>query len=356
MTNRTRVFLFTAAGVLVAALATGLVAWASGLSAIGSSSPDELAYVPRDAQMVAFADVRQLMNSPLHDRFRQFETTRPSGPDSLEARTGIKFDTDIDRVLIASNKASDAPASSVSRFPKPPGVGAVSDSFGVQQSLIVARGRFDVVRIEGLMRQQGAEVEQYRGKRVVAIEDGANGAHNIALTFAEPGLLLFGPREMVRGALDAKTGAAQGISANSEFMSLVDGVDEGTAWTVAKFDAVSGRSPVPGAIVSQLPPINWLAASGRVDSGVHGLVRAEAKDEDSARNLRDVVQGFLSFARLQASRDPAYKATLDSVALSAEGKSVSLSFELTPAALDLLSSAPLTPRSGSPSGSRGIPR
>ena len=52
--------------------------------------------------MVAFADVRQLMNSPLHDRFRQFEATRPSGPDSLEARTGIKFDTDIDRLLVAS--------------------------------------------------------------------------------------------------------------------------------------------------------------------------------------------------------------------------------------------------------------
>jgi len=343
MTNRTRVFLFTAAGVLVAALATGLVAWASGLSAIGSSSPDELAYVPRDAQMVAFADVRQLMNSPLHDRFRQFEATRPSGPDSLEARTGIKFDTDIDRILVAS-MGGDKPLAPA--LPPAPGVAVQSPS------LLVARGRFDVVRIEGLMRQQGAEVEQYRGKRVVAIGDAKN---NTALTFAEPGLLLFGPRDLVHVALDAKTGAAQGISANGEFMSLVDGVDEGTAWTVAKFDAVSGRSPVPGAIVSQLPPINWLAASGRIDSGVHGLVRAEAKDEDSARNLRDVVQGFLSFARLQASRDPAYKATLDSVALSAEGKSVSLSFELTPAALDLLSS-PLTPRSGSPSGSRGIPR
>ena len=199
---------------------------------------------------------------------------------------------------------------------------------------LIAHGRFDAVRIEGLMRQQGAQVDQYRGKRVVAIKNDANDA---ALTFAGPGLLLFGAGDSVRAALDAKAGAAQGIGANTEFMALVNDVDEGTAWSVAKFDSVAGRSPLPGGIVNQLPPINWLAASGRIDSGLHGRVRAEAQDEQSARDLRDVVQGFLSLARLQGSRDPGYKGMLDSVMLNAQGKSVSLSFELTPAVLDSLS-------------------
>jgi hypothetical protein len=121
-------------------------------------------------------------------------------------------------------------------------------------------------------------------------------------------------------------------------MALVDGVDEGTAWSVAKFDSISDRAPLPSSVLGQLPPINWLAASGRIDSGLHGLVRAEARDEQSAQNLRDVVQGFLSLARLQSSRDPAYKGMLDSVMLNAQGKSVSLSFDLTPAVLDVLSS------------------
>ncbi len=335
MAKRTRVFLFAAAGVLVAALATGLVAWASGaslLAALGANGPDELAYVPATAQMVAYANMRELMNSPFRDRFRQFETTRPSTPDGIEARTGIKFDTDIDRVLIASMGDNIAPL-----VAPPPGVGAVSGS----PSLVIARGRFDVVRIEALMGEQGADVEQYRGKRVVSIRDATN---NSALTFAEPGLLLFGPRDAVRGALDAKAGATDGIGANKEFMALVNQVDEGTAWSVAKFDSVSGRAPLPPAVINQLPPINWLAASGRVDSGLHGLVRAEARDEQSAQNLRDVVQGFLALAKLQGSREPAYKGALDSVALTADGKSVSLSFELTPAVLDLLSSPANAPR------------
>ena len=127
MAKRTRVFLFAAAGVLMAILATGLVAWASGgslLAALGSNAPDELAYVPGTARMVAFADVRQVMSSPFQDRLRQFEGTNSSNPDNLEARTGIKFDTDIDRILVASMASDDASARA-------------------DRSLLIARGRFD---------------------------------------------------------------------------------------------------------------------------------------------------------------------------------------------------------------------
>ena len=110
--------------------------------------------------------------------------------------------------------------------------------------------------------------------------------------------------------------------------------------------SASGPGPFPPALMNQLPPINWLAASGRVDSALHGLVRAEARDVQSAESLRDVVQGFLALAKLQGGRDPAYRSMLDSVALTANGTSVSLSFDVTPAALDLLT--PTVPRCEAP--------
>jgi hypothetical protein len=312
MTKRTRVFLLVSAAVLAAVLATGLAARGGG--ALGASAPDELTYVPGAAGMVAYADVRQVMNSPFHDRFRQFQNANPSA-DGIETRTGIKFDRDVDSVLVASMDAPQ-PASPSS------------------SALLIARGRFDSTRIEALMREQGGQVEQYRGKRIVSLKD------DVAvptLAFAEPGLLLFGASDNVRSALDAKAGAAQSIRGNTDFMALVGEVDEGTAWTVAKFDALlSQRGPLPDAVIGQLPPINWLAASGRIDAGLHGLVRAEARDEQSAQNLRDVVQGFLSLARLQRSRDPAYRQVLDSVTLNTKGSSVSLSFDVSPAVLDSL--------------------
>lgn len=340
MTKRTRIFLFASAGVLIAVLATGLVAWASGAAAVGAGGPDELAYVPGTARMVAYADVRQVMNSQLRDRFRQYQRGNPSGPDSLEARTGIDFERDVDRVLVASIDSNG-------RLLLPPTAGTGAAGPGRGWSLLIARGRFDAVRIEGLMQQQGARVEQYRGKRLVSIKDES---HDAALAFAEPGLVLFGADAGVRGALDAKAGAVNAIGGNREFMAMIDGVAEGTAWSVAKFDSLAGSTPIPDAVVNQLPPINWLAASGRIDSGLHGLVRAEAQDEQSAQNLRDVVQGFLALARLQSTREPAYKGVIDSVALNADGKSVSLSFDVTPAALDALTSSanaarrPIAPR------------
>ena len=312
MKSRTRVFLFAAAGVLIASLATGLVAWATHVSAAGAT--DELAYVPATSLMVAYADIRGLMNSPFHDRFRQFQRTSPAGSDDLEARTGIRIDTDVDGVLVAST-----------------GVDASLER--ADASLLIARGRFDASRIEGLMRGRGGQIDQYRGKRIVTV---ANTTNDAALAFAEPGLLLFGPQASVRGALDAKAGASPGIGSNREFMALVNDVSDGTAWSVAKMDTASGRTPFPPAVMNQLPPINWFAASGRVDSGLHGRLRAEARDVQSAESLRDVVQGFLALARLQGGRDPAYRSMLDSVALTANGTSVSLTFDVTPAALDLL--------------------
>lgn len=317
MAKRTRVFLLMAAGVLVAGLATGLVAWSMGVpvfAALGSGAQEELGFVPNDAHLVAYADLRQVMNSPLRDKLEQLQRDNPSNVDGLEARTGINLQRDIDRVVVA-----------------------MSDGDGrTDRPLLVARGRFDVVKIEGLMREQGADVAQYRGKRLVFIKDDT---HDAALAFIETGVVLFGDGVAVRRAIDTKAGAAADITGNKEFMDLVGNVDDASAWTVAKFDALMGRASFPTEVAKQLPPINWLSASGRVDAGVHGLVRAEARDEESAQSLRDVVRGFLALARIQGAQSPDLRGMLNSMELGGEGKTVSLSFDVTPGLIDLLGAA-----------------
>jgi hypothetical protein len=328
MAKRTRVFLFVAAGVLAAGLATGLVAWSMGVpvfAALRSNVPDELAYVPDNVHLVAYADVREVMASPFRDRLRQYQHANPAGADGLEARTGINLDTDIDLVVAAmSARTGDA------RTDRP---------------LLIARGRFNEVKIEGLMRDQGAQVEQYRGKRLIFVKDQT---HDAAVAFVETGLVLFGDGTAVRHAIDTKAGAAANITGNKEFMNLVGDVDEGTAWTVAKFDALAGRTPLPADVTNQLPPINWLAASGRVDGDVHGLVRAEARDNEAGQNLRDVVRGFLALAKIQGSKTPQLQTTLNSIELGGEGPSVSLSFDVTPDVLDLLGSMGAARRPAAP--------
>jgi hypothetical protein len=330
MAKRTRIFLLAAGGVLVAGLATALVAWAIGapvLAALDSNVPAELVYVPDTARMVGFADVRTVMNSEFHDRFRQFQRSNPSGTGGLEAQTGISVERDVDRVLMATAAGATAPSRA-------------------DRTLLVVSGRFDEPKIESFMRGRGAQVANYRGKKLVSVMDGST---DVALAFAETGLVLFGNRDFVSRGLDAKAGAAADISANADFMRLLAGVVEGTAWTVAQFDSLTSDTAFPGELAERLPPIKWLAGSVRVDSGLHGLLRAETPDEQSAQNLRDVVQGFLALARLQASRRPEFRGVLDSLMLSGEGKSVTFSFDLSASVLDLLTSGgalrpPATPR------------
>ena len=75
MTNRTRRFLFVATGILVVGLGTGLVAsymgGLQGLTLIGGNGPAELEYVSADARMVAFANVRDVMDSELRQKLMQ---------------------------------------------------------------------------------------------------------------------------------------------------------------------------------------------------------------------------------------------------------------------------------------------
>ena len=74
MTKRTRVFMAVAVGVIVAGLGTGLFAsymGFQGLTIVGGNGPDELAYIPADAKLVGFADVRAVMNSELRQKFRE---------------------------------------------------------------------------------------------------------------------------------------------------------------------------------------------------------------------------------------------------------------------------------------------
>ena len=67
MTKKTRYVLFGSAGALLAGLATGLVAYLAYTRSgpLPDGLPPEVRYVPANAEVVAFANVRSVMNSEL---------------------------------------------------------------------------------------------------------------------------------------------------------------------------------------------------------------------------------------------------------------------------------------------------
>jgi len=313
MTKRTRLFLGVASGILVAGLGTGLVAAYVGgfqnFTLIGGDGPAELTYVPADARVVAYADIRNVMNSEVRRKLSASLQGTGDGAAHFKEQTGIDLETDIDYVVASSS-----------------GMGEPSQG---DRPLVLAKGRFDEVRIEGLIRDQGGVVEDYNGSKLLI-----SGEKKLAVVFLEPGLAAIGGADAVRKSIDTKA-AGSNVKGNDEVMRLVRDIDDGDAWVVARFDALTGGR-LPAEVANQLPPINWFSARGFVNSGVDGQLRVETRDEVSAKNLQDVVRGFMALGRLQSGQHPEVAAFLDTVQLSGDGKTVSLSFSLRPEMIEAL--------------------
>ena len=85
MSNKTRYFVAVTGAILVIGLGTGIVASYMGLPVsvfTSAAGPEELEYVPADAAVVAYANVRDVMNSQLRQRFREMEPT-PGAPERV---------------------------------------------------------------------------------------------------------------------------------------------------------------------------------------------------------------------------------------------------------------------------------
>jgi len=313
MKNRTRLFLVVAVGVLVLGLGTGLVASYVGIqnfTIIGGNGPDELSYIPSDARMVAFADVHDVANSEVRQKLRQFQP--PVDPQNqFEQETGINIERDVDQIVAAAwPTAGDTPQG---------------------HPLLIARGRFDADHIETLLHEHGATVEDYKTKRLLVVAQ----PNAMAVAFAEPGLVIAGDATAVKRAIDTKQAGAGAVTDNAEAMKLIKDVDDGNAWAVARLDALTANQ-LPPQLAQQLPPINWFSASGHIDSGIRATIRAEAKDDKSAEDLRQVIRGFMALARLQAGQNPQFSELVNSLELGGQGTTVSVSFSVPGSLIDTI--------------------
>jgi hypothetical protein len=326
MTSKTRYFVIASLLVTGVGLGTGLVAYYVGFPAgafAGRGGPAELEYVPRDAAVIAYADVRDVMTSELRQRLRSALPMPENGQRELEEKTGINIESDIDRVVACLYPAQDG------------------TNHG---GMVLARGRFDESRIEALMREHGAHVEDYKTKRLIVADDSHGRSGPFALAFVEPGFVALGSAAVVRTSIDLHQAGnnpqsgIESVTGNEELMNLVRSLETGNAWAVGRFDALTSRARLPETVANQIPAITWFSVSTHINGGVRGVLRADTRDEEAANNLRDVVRGFLALGKLQAGSRPEIQTMMQSLELGGTGKTVALSFDVPLQVFDLLDS------------------
>jgi hypothetical protein len=263
------------------------------------------------------------MDSDLRARLKEAMPMHEQGQREFQEHTGIDVERDIDYVVASLSTVTG-------RNPAP---------------LVVARGRFNDAQLETLAREHGGAVEDYKGKRIVAGAGHEQGGSvptqsgSVALAFLEPGLVAIGDTNVVKTAIDAQL-SSRSITSNNEMMELVGDIGRyNNAWAVGRFDVLAAQANLPEQVSSRLPPIKWFAAAGHVNGGLSGSLRAEARDDKAADNLRDVVRGFLALARMQAGSDPRVQGLVESLQLTGSGKTVALSFTVPAEVLQLIPKA-----------------
>lgn len=319
MTAKTRYFFVGAALILVMGLGIGTVAYYGGVPGglfAASPGPDELKYVPRDAAVVAYANVQDVMRSDLRQRLVKFGVHgEENGRDEFKRETGIDIERDIDYV-VASVMATEG------------------EQHG-PNALFLARGRFDTTRIESLAREHGGLIETYKGKRIIGAPAKQQDGHAVkmSLSFIEPGLVVMGDSALVRRAID--TGGKGGsVTDNAELMKLVADMGDGSLWAVGRFDSLASRAKLPSEVSGRIPPISLFAASGHINGGIQAMLKAETQSEEAATNLRDIIRGFTALAKMSTGSKPEMQALWPEIELGGTGKTVTLSFSVSAALLD----------------------
>lgn len=309
MQTRTRYFLLGSVAILLAGLCVGLVAYVgAGAPAPQAGTPDELSLLPAESAVVAYADVQAVMASSFRQRLLEALPSEHRAPDRIREATGIDVERDIDSVV-----AGFVPD------------GATDEREG--SPLIVVKGRFDATRLEAVAVEHGGTAGEHAGIRLVDFESEREPG---TVAFFAPGVLVVGDDALVRQAIDRGMNGG-GVRSNEVVMQLIGAIEPGSsAWAVGRVEAMNleGTGQLSPEMASRIPAIEWFSASTRINGGLSGNVRAEARDEQAAQDLRQVAQGFLALARLQTNESPELRPLFDSLQFGGSGRTVALSFDL----------------------------
>jgi hypothetical protein len=267
-------------------------------------------------------DVKRFTASPFYARFASERGMQPEALRELEEKTGLDPARDIDQVVVAGSPAA--------------GKGA--------PGLAMVFGRFDTYKLGRALETEGKAVGlNVDGVSVYGFKEGDAHARPLALALLDENHLLFGPRPAVEATVGSRTRGETPLRQNAVLLGLVEKVRPGsTFWMVGDQSLLAGMPatvPAPGgadgATVS-LPALKSLTVTGDLDPQVSLSVTGEAADEMAAKNLADVVRGFVALVSLQARQKPELQQLTSAVSVATEQNRVLVSARVPYELLDAL--------------------
>jgi hypothetical protein len=331
-------FVVSLSGILVGAgalAALGALYLDPARAAVGPLPGFGLA-LPADTRFVMGVDVQRLTSSSFYQRFakQQRSLARPDAFKELEEKTGIQPERDLDQLVIA-------------------GRGGGPD----EPPVVLVRGRFDRTRLSRALeteKKRGVTWKDHAGTTVYLFDE--TGKRPAAMAFLADDTLILGSAAVIETTLDRTAQGRQPLRDNAGLVALLETVKPGsTVWMVGDQSLLSQLPrtlPAPGGggggaggSVS-LPALKSLVVTGDLDPQLSFEVVGEASDEPAARNLADMVRGFVALLSLQASQKPELKDLASAVSVASDAQRVRVSARIPHDLLEALQ--PKRPPASSP--------
>jgi hypothetical protein len=322
--TRSRFVVFLSMVVVVGGVLLGLGALAldPARAAVGPLPAEGLA-LPADARFVMGVDVKRLVASPFYQRYGK-QGARPDAFAEMESKLGMNPERDVDQLVIS---------------------GGAGD--GARSGIVLVLGRFDRARLTRLIEtEKKGEVtwKTHDGATEYLFREGTTGAG--AAAFLDDNTLVIGSAPAVEATIDNRSKGGATLRSNTSLVSLLEKVKPGsTFWMVGDQSLLAQMPktiPAPGAGGSgttssvTLPNLKNLIVTGDLDPEVALALTGETADEAAARNLADVVRGFVALAALQANQKPELKELTSAISVTTDANRVLVNARIPYSLIDAL--------------------
>ena len=179
----------------------------AGLAHASQLSGDAKASIPKDVQQIIVVDYKQMQSSPaamqLKDRVLPPELKRL---ETALKTSGLKVDQDADTLAFA----------------------AFRDKAGTGTRILgVAQGQFQTADILAHFAKDKTKPVPYRQNSIYPM-----GSAGMSVAFLNQTTMVFGDREAVKSALDARDGLQPNFLQNSDMMNEMAAVDSRAVWSL----------------------------------------------------------------------------------------------------------------------------
>jgi len=188
-------------------LPLALLAIFGKLAPAAQLSTDAKAALPRDVQQIIVVDYRAMQNSPAAMSLK--DRTLPPELKRLEISlktSGLKVDQDADVLAFAAFRASNGEGT---------------------RTLGIAQGQFHTQQIMANFIKQKTKPMMFRNNSIYPL-----GSAGMSVAFLNQTTMVFGDRDAVKTALDARDGMSPNFLSNGDMVNEMISVDQKAMWSL----------------------------------------------------------------------------------------------------------------------------